>query len=65
MVQKRALRTGDGSHPHALEAKKNDAFIEDNNNEGEKRDLDHFWGWDDPDMIAEDRAVLILHRQFE
>lgn len=59
------MRTGDGTHPWVIEAKKNDTLIEDNNNEVEKRDLDHFWGWDDPDMIAEDRAVLILHRQFE
>lgn len=65
MVRRRAIRTGDGSHPAAIEAKKKDMSPPDNNNEGEKRDLDHFWGWDDPDMLAEDRDVVILHRQFE
>lgn len=47
VVKKRVLRTGDGSHPYSIEAKKQNAeIVEDvkNNNEGE-RDLDHFWGW--------------------
>lgn len=46
VVKKRVLRTGDGSHPYSIEAKKNNVKIEEekNNNEGE-RDLDHFWGW--------------------
>lgn len=65
MIKKRAIRTGDGSHHYAIEAKKNDLLIGDNNNEGEKRDLDHFWGWDDPEMLQEDKEVLILNRKFE
>jgi hypothetical protein len=67
MIRKRVVRTGDDTHPYAIEAKKNDKFLQlNNNNEGEKmRDLDHFWGWDDPDMVAEDRDVMILHRQYE
>lgn len=65
MIQKRVVRTGDGSHSYSIEAKKNDLLMPDNNNEGERRDLDHFWGWDDPDMIAEDKNVMILHRHFE
>lgn len=66
MIRKRAIRTGDMSHPYAIEAKKKDCLLAtNNNNEGEQRDLDHFWGWDDPDMIEEDKKVTILHRQFE
>lgn len=67
MIRKRAIRTGDGSHPYAIEAKKKDLVTgDDNNNESEKvRDLDHFWGWDDPDMIEEDKAIEILHRQYD
>jgi hypothetical protein len=45
--------------------KKNSFAVDMNNNEEEERDLDHFWGWDDPDMQEEDKAVLILHRHFE
>lgn len=66
MVNKRALRTGDGSHHYAIECKKKNLVCPDNNNEGEeKRDLDHFWGWGDEAMIAEDKNVTILHRKFE
>lgn len=45
MICKRAIRTGDGTHHAAIEAKKKNMLIPDNNNEGEQRDLDHFWGW--------------------
>ena len=67
MIRKRAIRTGDGTHMYAIEArKKEDLCVPDNNNEGETiRDLDHFWGWDDPAMTDEDRSVLILHRKHE
>lgn len=46
VVKKRVLRTGDGSHPYSIEAKKHNIKVEEehNNNDGE-RDLDHFWGW--------------------
>lgn len=68
MIKKRAIRTGDGSHHYALEAVKKKDLVtgDDNNNQGGKeRDLDHFWGWDDPDMHDEDKAIEILHRQFD
>jgi stearoyl-CoA desaturase (Delta-9 desaturase) len=68
MIRRRAIRTGDGSHPAAIEAKKKQLLNPDNNNEGEAketRDLDHFWGWDDPDMLAEDKEVLILCQSHE
>lgn len=66
MIKKRSIRTGDGTHWYAKEAsKKEGSCVPDNNNEGEKRDLDHFWGWDDPEMTEEDRTVLILHRKHE
>jgi len=66
MIKKRVCRTGDGTHPFAIEAKKKNLLgASNNNNEGESRDLDHFWGWDDPDMQEEDKAIMILHRHFE
>lgn len=40
MIKKRAIRTGDMSHPYAIEAKKKDCFVgNNNNNEGSDRDL--------------------------
>jgi hypothetical protein len=67
MIRKRVIRTGDDTHPYAIEAKKNDLLMNNNNSAPKEkiRDMDHFWGWDDPDMIAEDRDVVILHRQYE
>lgn len=68
VVRKRVLRTGDGSHRYSIEAKKNNAHIEEevkNNNEGE-RDLDHFWGWGDSDMIQDDiNDIAIIHKHAE
>jgi stearoyl-CoA desaturase (Delta-9 desaturase) len=64
VIRKRVLRTGDGSHPYSKEAKKQDLEV-DNNNEGENRDLNHFWGWDDEEMREEDKQVTILYRQYE
>ncbi|CAG9807590.1 unnamed protein product [Chironomus riparius] len=68
VIKARVLRTGDGSHPYSIEArKKNPNFQEElkNNNEGE-RDLDHFWGWGDGDMAKEDLAgVDIKHKHYE
>ena len=70
MIKRRAIRTGDGTHHLAITDKKKNALncvINNNNNNecGEKRDLDHFWGWDDPDMIAEDKQIEILHKKFD
>lgn len=65
MVNKRAIRTGDGSHPAAIEAKIKHMLSHDNNNEGERetRDLDHFWGFGDPSMTKADMEnVLILNK---
>lgn len=68
VIKARVLRTGDGSHPYSIEAKKkNLQFTEEvkNNNEGE-RDLDHFWGWGDGDMAKEDiDGIAIKHKHFE
>lgn len=67
MINRRAIRTGDGSHPASIEHKKKQLLHPDNNNEGEgeTRDLDHFWGWGDPAMLPEDKEVLILHQSHE
>lgn len=67
MIKKRVLRTGDATHWYYLEVNKNknQLSVPDDNNNEVKRDLDHFWGWDDPEMTDEDRSVMILHRKHE
>lgn len=59
MIQKRALRTGDGSHEYAiqiLDAQKNSSKVIE-------RDLEHFWGWNDELLTEEDKKdVTILNR---
>lgn len=61
MVQKRALRTGDGSHSYAQEVA--------NGQPGNKmleRDVEHFWGWNDELMTAADKeGVTIINRTEE
>lgn len=59
MIRKRVLRTGDGSHRYAktynTEVKPSEA-----------RDVDHFWGYDDKDMLNEDKEnIQILYRKFD
>lgn len=44
MVQKRALRTGDGSHKYSKLQQEDVESRIDNNNTNE-RDTEHFWGW--------------------
>lgn len=58
MIQKRALRTGDGTHWHSKEVL--------NGRPGDcapERDVDHFWGWNDELMTAEDKKdVTIINK---
>lgn len=57
MIKKRVLRTGDGSHPIYK-----DRLNERSSEEEPKRDLEHFWGWNDELMTEEDKKdALITH----
>lgn len=44
MVKKRVLRTGDGSHKYA-KLQPQDMEAPSDNNNGDERDTEHFWGW--------------------
>lgn len=60
MIRKRVLRTGDGTHPYSKTTDLQKRFIEhcDEHNEDEM-----VWGWDDPDVKAEDKAdVKIINK---
>jgi stearoyl-CoA desaturase (Delta-9 desaturase) len=58
MIKKRVLRTGDGTHRFAEQDGKNETDI--------SRDVDHFWGFDDKDMLDEDKeSVQILYPKFD
>jgi hypothetical protein len=48
MIRKRALRTGDGSHPYALEQalkETNNNIVGDSTEKEEFLDTEHFWGF--------------------
>lgn len=62
LIQKRVLRTGDGSHTSAIELL--DAQIMDS--KVIERDLDHFWGWNDELLTEEDkRDITIINKTDE
>lgn len=57
MIEKRVLRTGDGSHEYA---KKHNHAVNENL---PKRDVEHFWGWEDEAMTNEDREdVTVINK---
>lgn len=53
LIKNRIARTGDGTHPYS---KKKDESIDDNNNDENdaSRDIEHFWGFGDDTMTAQD-----------
>lgn len=59
MIEKRVLRTGDGSHEYSQiysmgQALKNADIV---------RDVEHFWGWNDELLTSEDKAdVTIINK---
>ncbi|CAO1420630.1 unnamed protein product [Diamesa serratosioi] len=58
MVKKRVLRTGDGTHRYSNE--------ENNDENNDERDVEHFWGYGDGDMIEEDlNDITILHKKYD
>jgi stearoyl-CoA desaturase (Delta-9 desaturase) len=65
VVRQRVLRTGDGSHKYSKIAADDAESRLDNNNANE-RDIEHFWGWGDKEMTAEDlKNVEILHKELD
>lgn len=59
MIEKRVLRTGDGSHEYSKKIA-NGHVINENLPE---RDVEHFWGWNDETMTCEDREdVTIINK---
>lgn len=59
MIEKRILRTGDGSHKISKEML-NAEYLAPNS---EQRDLDHFWGWNDEMLTDEDKKdVTIINK---
>lgn len=62
MIQKRVLRTGDGSHPYAIEHA-NEAAIAAKVEE--TRDVEHFWGWNDELLTADDKKYVTIHNKTE
>lgn len=62
MIQKRVLRTGDGSHPYAIEHA-NEAAIAAKIEE--TRDVEHFWGWNDELLTADDKKNVTIFNKTE
>lgn len=62
MIQKRILRTGDGSHPYAIEHA-NEAAIAAK--EEVTRDVEHFWGWNDEMLTADDKKDVTIYNKTE
>ena len=54
LIRKRVLRTGDGTHPYAIEAQKHKEFEENNNNNNNQEELKTCWGLGDKDMPFEE-----------
>lgn len=62
MIQKRVLRTGDGSHEYAKKLTNNNTI----ETTPVERDVEHFWGWNDETMRTEDREdVTIINKTDE
>lgn len=56
MINKRALRTGDGCHFSVKGKLKVD-------NEEPERDVEHFWGWNDELLTTDDKKdVTIINK---
>lgn len=60
MINSRVLRTGDGSHRISRKKSKSKEML--NQNE-DCRDLNHFWGFGDKEMTAEDMKKITIIRK--
>lgn len=61
MIEKRAKRTGDGTHPSSQQAAINndETSVPCSSFPSKIEDCDnHVWGWDDPDMIDDDKKLV-------
>lgn len=59
MIQKRILRTGDGSHSYANASE----VLNDEQTDVEQtaeRDVEHFWGWNDELLTDEDKVGVTI-----
>lgn len=56
MVRRRALRTGDGTHPSM-----GGAGVDKGN--GPKAPVEHVWGWNDYDMTADDKRMADIRNK--
>lgn len=57
MVKKRALRTGDGTHPSMRETD-----VRKSTNESPDP-VEHIWGWNDLDMSADDKRLADIRNK--
>lgn len=60
MINSRVLRTGDGSHRISKKSMKNKESL---NQHDDTRDLNHFWGFGDKEMTAEDMKNITIIRK--
>lgn len=61
MINSRVTRTGDGSHRSLKEIVKNKKSL---NQYEEIHDSNHFWGFGDKEMTAEDMKKITIIRKF-
>lgn len=63
MIKKRVLRTGDGSHKWSQGEVQKQIMADKENNESRNHHSHHHddenlvWGWDDPDMVDDDKKL--------
>jgi stearoyl-CoA desaturase (delta-9 desaturase) len=63
MVRKRALRTGDGTHPYCVEMKKKANGVITNGSARDDSNSEVYWGLGDTDISAEDfRDIATINR---
>lgn len=60
MIQKRILRTGDGTHPYAIEHASEAKIAE---KEEVTRDVEHFWGWNDELLTEDDKKNVTIYNK--
>uniref|UniRef100_T1GV97 Fatty acid desaturase domain-containing protein n=1 Tax=Megaselia scalaris TaxID=36166 RepID=T1GV97_MEGSC len=65
MIMKRVRRTGDGSHPKHSSKNLQEVFMKSlkSHNEKENDDNNMLWGWEDKDMLEEDKRMACITTQ--
>lgn len=59
MIKRKVQRTGDGSHKYSKEVNSNDTDKDDQVEENV------IWGWDDPDITAEEKSFAEIRLKSE